>query len=346
MQEYPNYKYRPRRRKHNKRANSVGVSPPDTNQTSHSPSSGKRTNCREQSPAHPIRLPSSQYPTSPYQTTGTFSPVMSQQQQYPYYSPTKTPPFYPSSESPYTPNVNTPESSPSCSTDQEVQNPIDVVKTETKEKLPDSEVSRSISTPEISPLDHDKSFRFTSQPSTIACCHDNSKLTYTNYSPGKTISLPSDSSYNCFQPRSSTYKQPGYHASGSNSAITAMSISKGVMMMCTNQKLLESYEHNGIVTGTYYPPAVTTKDLQETTSNMFTMSTTTPLTTNASRNFMPAYSTSPCQQPHSPQSAGNNNSVYSSCPSPSDTNMKNINNYNGKYIFQLLFVISLNLYKT
>lgn len=319
MQEYPNYKYRPRRRKHNKRVNSAGVSPPDTNQPNHSPGSGKRTNCREQSPVHPIRLPNSQYPPSPYQTSGTYSPAMSQQQ-YPYYSP--------ASESPYTPNINTPDSSPSCSTDQEVQMDTNV-KNEAKDSQQD-ENSQNISTPEMSPMEHDKNFRFTSQPSTVSCCHDNNnKLTYTNYSPGKTISIPTESSYNCFQRATSTYKQPSYHTPGPNSAITAMGISKGVVMMCTNQKLLESYEHNGIVTGTYYPPTVTTKDMQDTTSHMYTMSTSSPLTTNAGRNFL-SYSTSPCQQPHSPQSA--QNPSYPPCSSPMDVNMKSIGNFEGLYI--------------
>ncbi len=330
MQEYPNYKYRPRRRKHNKRANSAGVSPPDTNQPSNSPVPGKRTNCREQSPpVHPIRLSNSQYPTSPYQQSGTYSPVMSQQQQYPYYSPTKTPPFYPNSESPYTPHINTPDSSPSCSTDQEAQNSVDVVKTEPKEQLQENEGARNISTPEMSPLDHEKSFRFTSQPSTVACCHDSNKLTYTNYSPSKTISISADSSYsNCFQQRASTYKPPGYQTPGPNSAITAMGISKGMMMLCTNQKLLESYGHNGIVTGTYYPPTVTSKDLQDTTSNMYTMPTSS-MTTSASRNYMPVYANSPCQQPHSPQS-GSNNSAYPTCASPADTSMKTAGNFDGR----------------
>lgn len=327
MQEYPNYKYRPRRRKHNKRAtSSAGVSPSDTSQPNHSPGQvAKRSNCREHSPVHPLRLSNSQYPPSPYQTTGTFSPVMSQPpQQYPYYSPTKTPPFYPNSESPYTPNINTPDSSPSCSTDAEAQSTIEVqIKTEAKDvqpPLPESEVSRNISTPEMSPLEHDsKNFRFTSQPSSGACCLDSSsnKLIYTNYSTAKSLTLPTDSSYACFAAqRASSYKPAGYHGPNQN-AITAMSISKGVMMMCTNQKLLESYEHNGIVTGTYYPPAVTTKDL-DTTSSMYSMSTTSAMSSNAARNFMPSYAASPGHQAHSPQSTGSN-AGYQSCASPIDT---------------------------
>lgn len=324
MQEYPNYKYRPRRRKHNKRTpSSAGVSPSDS-QPTHSPGQvAKRSSCREHSPVHPLRLSNSQYPPSPYQATGTFSPVMSQpSQQYPYYSPTKTPPFYPNSESPYTPNINTPDSSPSCSTDQEAQSSIEVqIKTESQEpqQPPDAEVSRSISTPEMSPLDHDsKNFRFTS-PASSGCCMESSspKLTYSNYSAGKSLTLPTDSSYSCFPTvrGSSSYKPAGYHGPNQN-AITTMSIKKGVMMMCTNQKLLESYEHNGIVTGTYYPPAVTTKDMD--TSSMYSMSTTSALSSNAARNYMPSYAVSPGHQAHSPQSTSSN-AAYQPCTSPVDT---------------------------
>lgn len=334
MQEYPNYKYRPRRRKHNKRTSSTGVSPPE-NQPSHSPSTGggKRPNCRELSPG--IKLSNSQYPSSPYQSS-TFSPVMpQQQQQYPYYSPTKTPPFYPNSESPYTPiDIHTPNSSPGCSTDQEVQNSMDVSSKSNsnrptpKDNAQHEEDARNISTPEISPLDHDKNFRFSNQPPSVPCCHENNnKLTY-NYSPSNAlknlVSHPTDSSYNCYQQRASTYKQcaSGYHSSGQNhSAITAMGVAKGMVMMCTNQKLLESYEHNGIVTGTFYPPIVTTKDVQDTNTHMYTLATSNAITTNTNcRNFLSSYVTSPCRQPHSPQSSTNN--AYPSCSSPVESGMK------------------------
>lgn len=33
-------------------------------------------------------------------------------------------------------------------------------------------------------------------------------------------------------------------------------------MMCTNQRLLGTYEHSGIVTGTFYPPIATSQDQQ------------------------------------------------------------------------------------
>lgn len=379
MQEYPNYKYRPRRRKHNKRASNAGVSPPDTNQPSHSPGPGngnRRTNCRELSPAgHSIKLSNSQYPSSPYQSS-TFSPVMqAQQQQYPYYSPTKTPPFYPNSESPYTPiDINTSDTSPSCSTDQEVQNSVEITKNNaatmdrrtpkesnaaaaaaaTTTQLTEED-TRNLSTPEISPLDHDKNFRFSNQSSSsssvVTCCHDgNNKVTY-NYSPSTALknlaSLSTDSSYNCFQQRTSTYKQcsPGYHSSttGQNhSAITAMGVSKGMVMMCTNQKLLESYEHNGIVTGTFYPPIVTTKDLQETNSHMYTLASSAPLTTNTNcRNFLSSYATSPCRQQNSPQSASAN--VYPPCSSPIDSKPPAVGNFDGKYELPFLARADRNL---
>jgi hypothetical protein len=42
-----------------------------------------------------------------------------------------------------------------------------------------------------------------------------------------------------------------------------MGLSNGMMMMCTNQRLLDSYEHSGLVTGTFYPPVATSQDNQQ-----------------------------------------------------------------------------------
>ncbi|BET02794.1 HMG (high mobility group) box [Nesidiocoris tenuis] len=47
-----------------------------------------------------------------------------------------------------------------------------------------------------------------------------------------------------------------------NNTISAMGVAKGVVMTCTNQRLLGSYEHSGIVTGTFYPPIATSQDQQ------------------------------------------------------------------------------------
>lgn len=37
-------------------------------------------------------------------------------------------------------------------------------------------------------------------------------------------------------------------------------------MMCTNQRLVGTYEHSGIVTGTFYPPIATSQDQQSLAS--------------------------------------------------------------------------------
>lgn len=55
-----------------------------------------------------------------------------------------------------------------------------------------------------------------------------------------------------------------HHHQAQQHAITAtMGLSNGIMMMCTNQRLLESYEHSGLVTGTFYPPVATSQDNQQ-----------------------------------------------------------------------------------
>ena len=55
-----------------------------------------------------------------------------------------------------------------------------------------------------------------------------------------------------------------HHHQSQHSTLTAtMGLSNGMMMMCTNQRLLDSYEHSGLVTGTFYPPVATSQDNQQ-----------------------------------------------------------------------------------
>jgi hypothetical protein len=54
-----------------------------------------------------------------------------------------------------------------------------------------------------------------------------------------------------------------HHQSQQNALTATMGLSNGMMMMCTNQRLLDSYEHSGLVTGTFYPPVATSQDNQQ-----------------------------------------------------------------------------------
>jgi hypothetical protein len=54
-----------------------------------------------------------------------------------------------------------------------------------------------------------------------------------------------------------------HHQTQPNALTATMGLSNGIMMMCTNQRLLDSYEHSGLVTGTFYPPVATSQDNQQ-----------------------------------------------------------------------------------
>ncbi|XP_014294336.1 putative transcription factor SOX-15 [Halyomorpha halys] len=70
---------------------------------------------------------------------------------------------------------------------------------------------------------------------------------------------PSGSSQDQAYYRYQTYRPYNYPQ---NNTISAMGVAKGMVMMCTNQRLLGTYEHSGIVTGTFYPPIATSQDQQ------------------------------------------------------------------------------------
>jgi hypothetical protein len=98
---------------------------------------------------------------------------------------------------------------------------------------------------------------------------------------------------------SAPYRQ-GYQYQGKGqSPIAAMGVAKGMVMMCTNQRLLGTYEHSGVVTGTFYPPVATSQDQQ-----------TSGYSTPTSRGFM-SYTSSSMSPSTTP--------CYTSCASPASS---------------------------
>lgn len=162
-----------------------------------------------------------------------------------------------------------------------------------------------------------------------------------------------------------SYRTPSgyqpYQGPASGQSITAMGVAKGMVMMCTNQRLLGkhhtkhtlswnveinigsflsspleylpkfnstllltgTYEHSGVVTGTFYPPVATSQDQPSPGYN-----------TPTSRSFMAAYSQS--HGSHSPTShAGLSASPvpqahYTS--SPTTSALRSTDSYQGQYI--------------
>lgn len=117
-----------------------------------------------------------------------------------------------------------------------------------------------------------------------------------------------DSSYYQRLPYRQSYQPyPGQ----SQSPIAAMGVAKGMVMMCTNQRLLGTYEHSGVVTGTFYPPVATS---QEQPSPGYA--------TPTSRSFLSGYSTATGLPMSSPSAH------YTSCASPGSS-MRTTESYQG-----------------
>ncbi|KAL1455351.1 hypothetical protein WDU94_009453 [Cyamophila willieti] len=330
MQEHPNYKYRPRRRKHNKRSGSVGASPPSSVHSSHSPN--VPVNRRPDQSQQVKQVSQTNYPNSPYDNSGgTYSPGL--HQQYPYYSPTKSSPFYANSDSPYTPaGIHTPESSPACSpepTENKMLNPSEdnnnsSLNVESDSIHPGLSIENASSkinsssghaeqetstttlpTPEMSPMEQEKDnfLCHQHQQSQSSCSNEEKQNFYMRNQQ------PSISSYYHRIPQhlSPSYRSPVYNPTyqqGQSAAIAAMGVAKGGMvMMCTNQRLLGTYEHSGIVTGTFYPPIATSQDQQALSSGTSGHHLYSSPLSN-SRAFLSGYASSA------------NPSQYVSCPSP------------------------------
>lgn len=269
MTEHPNYKYRPRRRKHNKQRTSagpsqrVGSSVPSPNLPNMSPRyAGYIPNTSlspnvQQSTFASVEFPSPGGSSSAdYTVEKRFSPdsfKFNNQLSYSGYQ------NY-AQKSPY--SLQSPETSPTNSPDPK-SSKAPVSPSENKDGT--FEKSSALPTPELSPLEHEKDKyhqQYEENMSNIQHVSNN---------------LPNDmnSTQQGFDNRIQNYRQPAAIYTNAH-PITSVPMSNGMYVMCANKS---SVEQGHIVTGTFYPPVATSQDqqlLNTTHSNLNTASTSTP----------------------------------------------------------------------
>lgn len=238
MQEHPNYKYRPRRRKHNKRGG--GSSPPGLGSPSSSTSGGRRPSS---TPGPYPGSPSNKFQYNFSVPQNSFIHQVASPMQSPYYY-TKSPSTF---GSPYssTPILHTPEASPPGSpelkndTVQQPQSSLDSTHSEDQSKdsckVADSvDKNATLPTPEMSPMEPEKDTLETKKKN----------YNYEVMNQGYRFGRYQQGTYGTGS------LNVGHHTTAvTQTPIAAMSLTNGVVMMCSNQR---TYEHTGIVTGTLF----------------------------------------------------------------------------------------------
>ncbi|CAH1185786.1 unnamed protein product [Phyllotreta striolata] len=244
MTEHPNYKYRPRRRKHNKqRATSgpgarVGTSLPSPNMPNMSPrysqyipNTSLSPNLQQQS-----SFPSMDYPSPggsvDYANEKRYSPDSSYKfnNHYGYIQFANYP-----QKSPY--SNQSPENSPTHSPDSKSQN-IPGSPAEGKE------LNAGKSTPDMSPMETEKE--------QFQQYKDENRITNAQ----NTSSSSAEQSFNTN--RVLNYRQSNQQFTNAQ-PITSVPMSNGMYIMCANKS---SVEQGQVVTGTFYPPVATSQDQQ------------------------------------------------------------------------------------
>lgn len=252
MTEHPNYKYRPRRRKHNKqRATSatgprVGTSLPSPSLPNMSPArySGYMPNANlSPNVQHQQNSYSSLDFPSPSGSGGDFS-----QQQDKRYSPDNYTKFNQfnyvgyqnyAQKSPY--SIQTPDTSPTQSPEPTKKGPNSP---ESKE-----EKNAALPTPELSPMEHEKEqYQYDENKQRVSSIQHTSNLVTNNMSPAQ-------QSYNT---RVQNYRQANTNYTNTQ-PITSVPMANGLYVMCANKS---SVEQGHVVTGTFYPPVATSQDQQ------------------------------------------------------------------------------------
>ncbi|KAJ8979470.1 hypothetical protein NQ317_002820 [Molorchus minor] len=267
MTEHPNYKYRPRRRKHNKqRAASgpgprVGTSLPSPSLPNMSPrysgyipNSSLSPNIQQQAGFASMDFPSpggsvdftndKRYSPDGYKFNNQFGYVG--YQNYPQ-------------KSPY--SIHTPETSPTHSPEPKGSVKGPGSPSESKES---GEKNSALPTPELSPMDHEKE-----QYGQYEDKQRVSNIQHTsNVSNNMTAASmsPAQQSYNT---RVQNYRQTNTNYTNTQ-PITSVPMANGMYVMCANKS---SVEQGHVVTGTFYPPVATSQDQQLLGNNHGNLST-------------------------------------------------------------------------
>ncbi|XP_051172576.1 putative transcription factor SOX-15 isoform X1 [Leptopilina boulardi] len=235
MQEHPNYKYRPRRRKHAKRAPGAPSSPPSATNAP-----GSRSNPNTAAIHHSMSKMES-YQGMSQMAWGGHSPISSlyhpQQQQSLSEFKSENNSIY---GSPYTPIIHTPDITPVAS--------------------PEPDGDGHISTSQNQDQDRDMMEGTSKQHSEIAeqtkrYSFMNESQMHPSHSGVSISSCPSAGSYT----DTLTYKKVSYlNFERQSSSIAAVGIANGMMVSCN--KLRSGFENVGSVTGTFYPPVASPHD--------------------------------------------------------------------------------------
>ncbi|KAF5287983.1 hypothetical protein FQA39_LY15565 [Lamprigera yunnana] len=269
MTEHPNYKYRPRRRKHNKqRATSgtvprVGSSLPSPNLPNMSPRyTGYIPNASlspgvQQGSFNTLDFANS-VNVSDYAQSSVdkrYSPVNFQHKygQYNYVSYQQN---Y-SQKGSYT--MHTPDASPTHSPE-----PKHLLK---QPKSPQSsndegkeESTSALPTPELSPLEQEKDFSYVDDKQRISNIQHTSNVTNPNLNSSVNLS-PTHQGYTT---RVQNFRQTNAVNYTDSQPITSVPMANGMYVMCANKS---SVEQGHVVTGTFYPPVATSQDQQLLGSN-------------------------------------------------------------------------------
>lgn len=263
MTEHPNYKYRPRRRKHNKqRATSgpvprVGNSLPSPNLPNMSPRYSGYIPNSSLSPSIPqqtnygsMDFPSPGSNADYNQADKRYSPVTFQQKfgQYGYMGGYQQ--SY-SQKSPY--DIHTPETSPTHSPEPKGGANHPKSPQDAKDNAQE-ESSSALPTPELSPLEQDKEqYQYSDEKQRISNIQHTSNINSTNANSSNMS--PSQN----YTTRVQNYRQPNTAIYTNTQPITSVPMANGMYVMCANKS---SVEQGHVVTGTFYPPVATSQDQQ------------------------------------------------------------------------------------